>query len=195
MTAKQHVMHGRDHAPGGADPIPGLGSGGGGGGGIQFDTYPQSGNWLYVETSDDSGSPDGWGIELLSLDSSGINIQSVSWAQLVSQNSLDVISHAAAVRLRGQTYARIQAQGTTSSYIQMLAPDVGLTLGPDGQFIIDSILGNLVLNYGIVSGLDAGILTFSDNLGNPLLQVRAPQSAAGPPEFHIKTGASWVADL
>ena len=30
MTQKQHVIHGRDHLPTGADPIPGLGEGGGG---------------------------------------------------------------------------------------------------------------------------------------------------------------------
>src|SRR4051794_37120016 len=34
---------------------------GGGGGGIQFDTKPQAGNWLYVETTATSGTA---GIEL-----------------------------------------------------------------------------------------------------------------------------------
>jgi len=43
------------------------GGGGGGGGGIQFDTSPQAGNWLYVEADDPAGaggSPNGYGIEL-----------------------------------------------------------------------------------------------------------------------------------
>jgi hypothetical protein len=42
--------------------------GGGSGGGIQFDTYPQAGHWLYVETTDATGSPHGYGIELKSAD-------------------------------------------------------------------------------------------------------------------------------
>jgi hypothetical protein len=40
------IIHGRDHAAGGADPIPGVG------GGIQFDTSPQVGGWLEVVTDD-----------------------------------------------------------------------------------------------------------------------------------------------
>lgn len=49
------IIHGRDHAPGGADPIPGWPSGGGGGSGIIFDQDPQAGDWLQVNTTD--GNP------------------------------------------------------------------------------------------------------------------------------------------
>jgi hypothetical protein len=41
-----------------------IGGGGPGGGGIEFDTYPQFGDWLYAESTDASGSPNGYGIEL-----------------------------------------------------------------------------------------------------------------------------------
>lgn len=44
--------------------------GGGGGGGIQFDTYPQDGDWLYVKAT--GFNPDeGYGIELLAAAPSG----------------------------------------------------------------------------------------------------------------------------
>src|SRR5262249_52280676 len=45
--------HGSTHRADGSDPIPGLG---GGGGGIQFDTEPQSGDWLDVETTSTDGN-------------------------------------------------------------------------------------------------------------------------------------------
>lgn len=50
------IIHGRDHAPGGADPIPGLvlGGGGGGGGGIDFDVFPQIGGYLHIQAGSDN---------------------------------------------------------------------------------------------------------------------------------------------
>jgi hypothetical protein len=46
------VIHGRDHAPGGADPIP-LSFGG-----IQYEIDPQTGGWLLIETdSTEGGGP------------------------------------------------------------------------------------------------------------------------------------------
>lgn len=44
MTRPRPILHGRDHLPGGADPIPG-------GRGILFDTY-NVGDWLSVEATD-----------------------------------------------------------------------------------------------------------------------------------------------
>ena len=56
------IIHGRDHAAGGADPIPGLA-----GGGIDFNTYPQDGDWLYIETTG-AGSPPFYSLHLVSGD-------------------------------------------------------------------------------------------------------------------------------
>lgn len=54
------MMHGRDHAPDGADPIPAAA-----GDGIQFDTDPQTGVYLWVQTTGtDPGT--GRGINLMS---------------------------------------------------------------------------------------------------------------------------------
>jgi hypothetical protein len=46
--------------------------GGGGGGGIQFVTYPQSGNWLYVETTNSTGSPNDFSTEFRDTSGDGI---------------------------------------------------------------------------------------------------------------------------
>jgi len=78
---KPHV-HGRDHEHGGADTTlihyEDVGtSGGGTGGGIQFDTYPQSGGWLYAETTDTGGGPESYGIELTDLTGNGIALKSI----------------------------------------------------------------------------------------------------------------------
>jgi hypothetical protein len=64
------VIHGRDHAPGGADPIPGLG----GGGGIQFDTDNQGG-FLYVQTNDIDTAGSGVGLCLFDDSGGGIQVQ------------------------------------------------------------------------------------------------------------------------
>jgi hypothetical protein len=40
--------------------------------GIQFDTYPQTGNWLYIETTNADDSPDTYGIELNDTSGQGI---------------------------------------------------------------------------------------------------------------------------
>jgi hypothetical protein len=53
--------------------------GGGGGGGIDFDTYPQDGDWLYVESTDETGSPNGYGIELKSADDLAISSSQQIW--------------------------------------------------------------------------------------------------------------------
>src|SRR5215831_1018151 len=79
MPQKTHLQHGKDHQHHGSDPVlvsyEDVGtSGGGGGGGIQFDTYPQAGDWLYVQSNDATaagGSPDGYAIELSDYTSDG----------------------------------------------------------------------------------------------------------------------------
>ena len=51
----QPPLHGRNHRYGGSDPLEitweSVGEGGGGGGGIQFDTDPQAGGTLDIQTS------------------------------------------------------------------------------------------------------------------------------------------------
>lgn len=78
------AYHGRTHSAGGTDPIPGMG----GGSGIQFDTYPQDGGWLYAETTDGDTSPNGWAIELNDqaalADAAGIWLHSAHGSVLIA---------------------------------------------------------------------------------------------------------------
>lgn len=71
--AEKPVIHGRDHLPGGADPIPAVAATGGGTG-IQFDTSPQEGGFLEVTTTMTGGitleEHYGTGISLHSEDAS-----------------------------------------------------------------------------------------------------------------------------
>jgi hypothetical protein len=53
-------MHGNTHVPGGPDPIPITPTG------IQFETDPQDGAWLHIETTAiEGGGPFGHGIRLI----------------------------------------------------------------------------------------------------------------------------------
>ncbi len=57
-----------------------------GGGGIQFDTYPQDGDWLYLNATDASGSPSGdGGIEINSGD--GVYLSAGSFLDLQSSGN------------------------------------------------------------------------------------------------------------
>jgi len=75
---KPHV-HGRDHEHGGADTTlihyEDVGTSGAGGG-IQFDSYPQDGQWLYLETDGPDTSPSGYGVEVFDASGNGVDLAS-----------------------------------------------------------------------------------------------------------------------
>jgi hypothetical protein len=71
--------------------------GGGGGGGIQFVTYPQDGHWLYVETTDSTGSPNGWGQEFRDDPGNGI----VLISPFVAYGDVDEANNGARFQLAG----------------------------------------------------------------------------------------------
>jgi len=83
--AKPHV-HGRDHEHGGADTTlihyEDVGTSGGGSGGIQFDSYPQDGQWLYLETDGPATSPSGFGVEIYDPSGNGVDLASSSGGQI-----------------------------------------------------------------------------------------------------------------
>ncbi len=89
--ANKPVLHRRDHEHGGADPVrivwESTGEAGEGGGGIQFDTYPQAGQWLYLETDGTDASPSGYGLEV--YDSSGLGIDLASNGGITLHNTAD----------------------------------------------------------------------------------------------------------
>jgi hypothetical protein len=57
------------------------------GGGIQFDTSPQAGDWLYVETDNESGSPNGYGMEFNDQSGGGIKVESLYGVEVLSAGS------------------------------------------------------------------------------------------------------------
>jgi hypothetical protein len=176
------VSHGRDHSPGGADPIPGLS------GGIGFDTYPQAGNWLYAETTDETGaggSPSGLGIELNDFSSNG-GIMISSFAGGHSRISLNefggddiILDPADEIKLQGDTVV-------TGSFTAN-GPDADLSMNTSAQLRAGSS------DHYIVRVDDTDGVTFaSDNWGGIFLKV----VQVGPTiEYHILSGATWVADL
>lgn len=55
-------------------PFLGRGASAAAGDGIKFETFPQSGKWLYVDTDHGEGSPNGYGLELVDKSAEGIHI-------------------------------------------------------------------------------------------------------------------------
>lgn len=87
-----------------------TGGGGGGddGGGIQFDTSPQAGDWLYMETHDSAGAPGGYGIDLKTTEG-GI--------QLYADSVLNTNSHEGTfITDDGPTGIRLVATGEGSGF-------------------------------------------------------------------------------
>lgn len=135
-------MHGRDHLPTGADPIPGMS----GGSGIQFDTV-NTGGWLEIRTTDTGEE----GIFILDTSGNGIDIRSTASGGLVRLQAADHIT------LLSSGYMDLQVSGGQ-------ALTIGLTTTSCKLEVVD-------------------------HLGSPLLRVTENGT------FHIKSGASWVADL
>lgn len=83
------VIHARDHEHGGADTVRIVyeSVGEAGTGGIQFDTYPQAGQWLYLETDGTDASPSGYGLEV--FDTSGLGIDLASNGGITLHNTAD----------------------------------------------------------------------------------------------------------
>ncbi len=178
------VLHGRDHATGGADPIPGIG-------GIQFDVE-NDGGWLYVTTEDATeagGSPTGHGILLddfsgggvyLAAHSGGIfEIHTVGGGDVVISSSNDLTvgplfqdGGTAVTRLSGQGVRVLNNDGSGHATIGSTGLDVYLRVFDD----------KVMIDYG---GND-------DTPGSPLLEIDV---AGGGTTYHILSGASWVADL
>jgi len=84
------VIHARDHEHGGADPVrivwESTGEAGAGGG-LQFDTYPQAGQWLYIETDGTDTSPSGFGVEVFDDSGNGIDLKAASGGGILLQTT------------------------------------------------------------------------------------------------------------
>ncbi len=80
MSRQPIGIHAATHLPGGSDPLDASG--------IQFSTYPQLGNWLYVETSNASGSPNGLGVEFYDHSGTGFMFRTLAGLQMQADVSI-----------------------------------------------------------------------------------------------------------
>lgn len=156
-----------------------AGGGGGGGGGIQFDTEPQAGTWLYVETT--GAATSGYGIEMNASD--GI------W--LHGPNSLTLEGDAGADLTSASGNIGIHATGSGRSI--NIAADQQINLDTGGGFIH---LRGTVLSLGhytdqirVTLASTKAFTIYKSDTTTKLLEVRDDGTV------HIKTGASWAADL
>lgn len=84
------ILHGRDHATNGPDPIPGMS-----GGGLQFDT-DNEGGWLYVQTNDETeagGSLYGFGVDFRDVSAGGIRLKTFAGLLLEAATTATLWSH------------------------------------------------------------------------------------------------------
>ena len=176
-TQQKPILHGRDHSPGGADPIPGLG-------GIQFETYPQAGEWLYVETTGAGTSPSGYGMEFFDDGANGIDLASGS-------NRIDINAFGSdRIEMVCQDDFTVNASGDMT-----LTISGALNASSSGDAVVSSSSGISVLQrnggtYGPTwLEVSDGVLTFLLN-GTPIFKVDGTDSS-----YHILTGAAWTADL
>lgn len=159
MPQKQHVMHGRDHLPNGADPIPGL-TIGGSGGGIQFD-IDNVGGWLLIETN--GVNPYGEGLTL--------NVQDGAMLSLYTHGG-QILLTGGPIRLNG-------GAGRWTSSAGILLDAAGVielrATGPGDNIVMTMASGKA--------------FTVQNASGSKVMEVRNDGTV------HIRTGASWVADL
>lgn len=117
----------------------------GGGSGIQFDTYPQAGGWLFAETTDATTSPSAgkWAIEL--HDSSGGSIGGI-WLHSDSHNILIVAGSSLSMSSPGGSFSVDYGGGakvSSGSGIQLsVSNDVKYTLN-DGSGTYSGLFGHL----------------------------------------------------
>lgn len=208
-----HVDHGWRHAPkakGGTDPIPGLG------GGIQFDTYPQEGNWLYVKTLDASGSPNGYGMQLVDFSDGGMEFDTADafWAlgQTAGLGYGAYLDSSTGIGLHNHSVGEIAITNTSEDGIriedQYSSSGTGIKIKSDhGPVFIDAKDGMIILAEQTTltigsNGTSTGTGMFADfsNLqyllytlgGSPVLQINWNGVNW---EYHGVTGSTWAFDL
>ena len=176
-----HVDHGWRHAPkanGGTDPIPGIG-------GIQFDTYPQVGGFLTVETTGDMDlftATDGANITLSTDSATPGNIT------LVALQEGDI-----EIRTKGDGQLQLIADGEGGIALTTFdSVDGWIEVTSAAGIVTESNLDTRIAAYGDIEfTLRSAATSFTvfDSSAAPILRVDEDGSV------HIRTGTSLVADL
>jgi hypothetical protein len=161
------------------------------GGGIKFDTYPQAGEWLYVEAGNGLASPNGYAIELLDTATTGIHVASLGRVTIEGDDRVSAISGGASMvvddaggaslvadaTLGAGTAQQVQLQafGDADSNIQLRAEDnashvVAVSVDAGTSFYPARGLHVRLPSVGIVQVLDSS--TSPDPSGLPIFEVR-----------------------
>lgn len=191
-------------------------------GGINFDTFPQAGDWLYVETDDafgGGGSPFGYAMDIRdqSTNGSGVNIQ--------ANRGVSLFGRGDGVRINGALQT-----GSPASFVEV-ADDIDIAAGPNvgetGDVNVTANHGDVTItasggasphiSVDIVTG-DGDVQIFPNN-GSIILSAGSNTHGVlaqigqggtftindhtGTPmlqvdeagSYHIKSGAAWVSDL
>jgi len=146
------VMHGRDHASDGPDPVP-LSA-------IQFDTQPQDGDWLYVRTTDENPAGPVDGIALVADGGSASFVSEESMIIESTTEDVNLYADVGSINVTGQNGVNINANGdggviiqvtgTGDIVIQIVAGTnlklVGLPTVPGGTGAVYNDLGTLKIS-------------------------------------------------
>jgi hypothetical protein len=144
------------------------------GGGIKFDTFPQSGDWLYVQTTDGTAAPSGIPLHLydsstaavgirLESDNGEIDIQ--AFGNQLALSSAGVLSMTSSVSMTSAVGA---------FWSMAVADDIRIDVGNGMSVQLDSV---------------GTMFSVLDHLGAPIFEVREDGS------LHGKTGQTLTFDL
>ena len=179
-------------------------SGGPGGSGIQFDTQPQAGQFLYVQTDGPAATnPGGDGIQFVDTSGNGIEFDSNAGGGFaVSAGPTTVIANNGGFSV-GSSGAHTHNLVTNSGSSGSIFSDSGagglkvLTTGSSGQLeIIDQGSGGIAMvaegSAGITVSSENGPVAFPATTGVPIV-IAARSSGAAEPEVLIGVDtADWI---
>lgn len=190
-----------------------------GGSGIQFDTSPQSGDWLYVETTESSGhGPGGYGIELKDDGPSGILLTSdngqlsighpFTGTQLRDSSGYGIdinnVGGSGQLTVEGSSSGGIFLKDTygipSGAGIELETDATPITVAPANWLNLTSngasTQGVKITAVGASpEGMTLQVLTERLSLFQDLTEILRVDASTSPATYHIQTGASWVADL
>lgn len=175
--ADKPELHGRDHRPGGADPIPTTATG------IQYNTL-NDGEWLWVATESAVGSGLSYGMTLRDNSGLGMELYSTSKTHLYSGGILDVDSGSVDLH----SFGNIAFDG-----------DADIAITADGEFTFTASGAGLTTItsegiFSIGSNNDQAVLSAAERIAiasaNAETWVLLPNLVGTPSDYSFAVGAS-----
>jgi hypothetical protein len=159
VAVKKPAIHGRDHRHGGVDPVhiawEDVGTSGGtavAGGGIQFETYPQAGDWMYWNTS--SAGPNGYGLRIIDDSTLGVLIESNTGPIIIeAADDINLSSDNADFLLTALGSGGLgQIEADSDLFIACHNGGVSLQVGSSYSFAIQTAVGHEMAEFNAGSG-------------------------------------------